>query len=92
MTIVQDLSEDAKAVAGGLFGLGLTALNFEMMVNEPTKRMQAALDELVAAKMILSRPLNQAGGLSYAPVEGADFKPLAEWMRSNGRDPALPIR
>lgn len=42
------LSDDAKAILGGLFGMGLlTGVTFQLVESKPTARAQAALDECV---------------------------------------------
>ena len=46
------LSIDAKAVLGSVFQNGC-GLSFCMVESKPTARMQAALDELVKAEMIV---------------------------------------
>lgn len=81
-----ELSDDAKMLAGQMFGLGLTAMNFEMIVGKPSARCQAALDEMVAAGMITCTPLNMVGGVSYKPVAGVDFQPLAKWAIEHRND------
>lgn len=47
-----DLSLDAKAVLGSIFSFSGCELSFQLIENRPTARMQAALDELVAAKVV----------------------------------------
>jgi hypothetical protein len=49
-------SNDAMAVLGTVFQHGMK-LTFQLVENQPTKRAQAALDELVAAEMIVREDL-----------------------------------
>lgn len=77
------LSDDAKAVAGCFFGI-TTALNFAMIESRPTKRMQAALDELVASGLVTVEELNVVGGKSYKRNDEANFMPYMKWVRENG--------
>ncbi len=46
------LSADAKAVLGSIFQHGME-LRYQLIESRPTARMQAALDELVQAEMIV---------------------------------------
>lgn len=61
-----DLSDDAKAVAGGLFGMGgRTKVTFQMVESRPTARTQAALDELVAVGLVTKEDGPNLGGVTY---------------------------
>lgn len=46
------LSRDAKAVLGSVFSFAGCELSFQLIKSRPTARMQAALDELVAANAV----------------------------------------
>ena len=76
-----EVSDDAKAIMGGIFGLGLTDLSFSMGKSKPSPRAQAALDELVEAQAVFKESINQAGGMNYKPL--IDAKPYAAWFRKN---------
>ena len=76
------LSDDAKALAGVWFGLmkvdGMGTLTLHLIENKPTARTQAALDELLAAKVISVEPFNKAGGLVYRPL--VNCHPAYQWQ------------
>lgn len=79
------LSDDAKVVAGGCFGVmgipGKSEMTFHMRQSKPSPRMQAALNELVAAGAMTCRPFNQFGGITYTvAVNMSDF---AKWLHKN---------
>lgn len=85
------LSDDAKAIAGGWFGMmkpgesgGLT---FRMKDSRPTARAQAALDELLAAGVIETVEVYRAPAITYRPiVDTADFM---RWLWANMDRPEL---
>lgn len=83
------LSDDAKAVAGGWFGLmnpGGGELTFALVQNKPTARAQAALAELVAAGVISVEQFNRFGGLVYRPL--FDCRTALYWLGRNENNPA----
>lgn len=75
------LSDDAKAVAGAVFGFmspGRGVLSFRMIENRPTGRAQAALDELVAMGAVA---FERRDGVEYTlRVNPIDFR---RWMARN---------
>jgi hypothetical protein len=65
-----NLSDDAKALMGAIFGtLGSPTLVFQLVESRPHPRCQAALDELVAAGAVYKENLPTRGdgshGVSY---------------------------
>lgn len=82
--ITASLSNDAKALMGTVFAMcGGPTLQFQMIESRPSKRCQAALDELVVAKIIVkdNLPTRADGscGVSYkACWPGEDFKRFAK--------------
>jgi hypothetical protein len=78
-----DLSFDAKGVAGAWFGMmvpGKGELTFQLQQGKPSERAQAALDELVTKDLISVEAFNRYGGLVYRPLVRFDaaFKWLGE--------------
>lgn len=87
--VLDDLSFDAKAVAGGWFGLmvpGKGELTFELVSQRPSDRAQAALDEMVRAGMLAVEP-NRAGGLVYTPL--VSCRPALRWLQSHIDNPEI---
>jgi hypothetical protein len=85
------LSDDAKACAGGWFGMmkpgesgGLT---FKMAQSRPTARAQAALDELLAAGVIEKADVYRSPAVTYRPV--VDTGPFMRWLWANMERPDL---
>lgn len=78
--INERLSDDAKVLFGGWFGLGLTEVSFAMREGRPTKRAQAAIDELVKAKIVFREPYKERG-FRLKPLVPAE--PYAKWLRRN---------
>lgn len=80
--LLTKLSDDAKAVAAGHFGLmsRKSSLTFHTP-SRITERGRAALDELVQAGVCSVEPFNRFGGLVYRPL--VDCKPFARWMMAN---------
>lgn len=73
--VVADLSDDAKALAGCLWGSAMcekTVLTFQMRENRPTARCQAALDALTAAGFLYRESISGIG-VSYRPL-GPDMR------------------
>lgn len=65
------LSTDAFFLGGSLFSMmtpGEGELTFAMRESRPTARTQAALDELVKAKVVTAEPMNDIGGVTYRPT------------------------
>lgn len=88
-----DLSKDAHAVAGGLFGL-MAPGRGQVTFQTPSRihsRTRAALDELVAAGLIEVGPTNPPGGLEYTAL--GNFRPFMKWlsMHENDHDVKFPI-
>lgn len=88
-----DLSDAAKAVAGGIFGFmaprNSSGLVFEMRQSQPTKQMQAALDELVEAGVIAKKMSDGSPRVSYLPT--TDCRPYAKWLSRNRNNPGIKI-
>ena len=79
----EGLSFDAKAVAGGWFGMmvpGKGKLTFQLQTQKPSKRAQDALNELVCKGLVSVEAFNRFGGLVYRPLVrfGDAFKWLGE--------------
>lgn len=79
-TIDDRLSDDAKVLMGGWFGLGLTEVSFAMVEGRPTIRTQIAIDELVAAKLVSREPFKVLG-FRLKPL--VDAAPYAKWLKRN---------
>lgn len=65
------LSPDAMFLGSSLFSMmtpGDGKLTFGMRESRPTARTQAALDEMVKAKVVSVEPFNDLGGLTYRPL------------------------
>lgn len=60
-------------------------LTFRMQKNRPTKRTQAALDDLVKAGLVSEEPFNKLGGKVYRPLiqfpraTQKDHKAMGSW-------------
>lgn len=63
-----------------MMGVGSGRLTFAMRHSRPTARTQAALDELVAAKLI-SCEKHLDGAIEYRPLQ--DFWDYCCWIRRN---------
>lgn len=85
---MRELSDDAKAVAGAHFGLlgkvGSSELIFHMIESKPTRRMQAALDELVELGFLTRKSFNRYGGVVYTLAR--DCKPFARWFHNQDKE------
>ncbi len=69
--MVKLISQDAMFLGGSMFGLmepGKGKLTFQCAESRPTKRTQAALDELVRAGLVTVEPFNRHGGFVYTPL------------------------
>jgi hypothetical protein len=81
------LSDDAKAVAGGCFGMmrpgGESQLRFGMKESRPTARTQAALDEIEAMGGVL-RQVGLYGEVIYTPL--VNFRDFFKWMMKADRE------
>ena len=88
--IFSALSDDAKAVGAGWFGMmepgRCSGLHFSMQTYRPTTRSQAALDELEKAGLVDRHP-GAGGAISYVPLHS--MRPLLAWMWERQDDPAL---
>jgi hypothetical protein len=78
------LSADAKFFGASMFSMmvpGEGKLTFQMVTSKPSPRSQAALDELVAAGLVMVEPFNSKGGIVYTPL--VEFKrakaPVGDW-------------
>jgi hypothetical protein len=79
-----ELSNDAKTVLGAWFGMGSkSVLNLHLRQSKPTARCQAALDELVEAKILSRKPFNQFGGVTYAPL--IETRTYLTWLIKRGK-------
>jgi len=73
MTDFNDLSEAARIVAGSSFSMSPGAtIRYQMVQSVPSAEMQAALDELVAAGIVL-RDDEPHGPVSYKASPTYDF-------------------
>lgn len=72
------LSDRAKAVAGGIFGI-TTTLTFGMVKQRPTVETQAALDELTRYG-ILKRVKKRSGGVEYTRL--SDCSEYERWVKT----------
>ena len=79
------LSDDAKFFGASMFYLmqpGHGKLVFRMQESKPSPRSQAALDELVRAKLVSVEPFNKHGGVVYRPLiafKRPRKQPPGEW-------------
>jgi len=74
-----ELSENARIVGGSTFGFSPGAsLRYQMVQSVPSPEMQAALDELVAAGIIL-REDEPHGAVRYSASREFDFSKLREF-------------
>lgn len=90
--LMKSLSDDAKALLGGYFGIlgmpGKSTLKFGMKESRPTKRAQTALDELVKAGA-LARSDFEGGAVQYlVQINCADFGKWIGRNRHKGEWPA----
>lgn len=70
---MSNLSENAKIVAGSTFGFSPGAsLRYQMVESVPSPEMQSALDELVAAGIVL-RDDEPHGPIKYTASRDVDF-------------------
>lgn len=84
------LSFDAKAVAGGWFGMmvpGKGDLTFQLQSVKPSERAQNALDELVWEGLVNVEPFNDYGGLVYTPL--VRFDVAMRWLGTQIDNPAI---
>jgi len=88
--MMDDLSFDAKCIAGAWFGImipGKGGLTFQLQESAPSDRAQDALDELVRSKIISVEPFNRYGGLVYRPLINCSWG--FEFLRAHEDDPAI---
>lgn len=94
MTEFSDLSEVAQIVAGSSFGSspGMT-LRYQMVQSVPSYEMQEALDELVAAGIVI-REDEPGGAVKYSASRDFDFteaRKLAFERTMAGDGPSIRI-
>ncbi len=82
------LSDDAKCILGGWFGMGLTEMRFALRAGRPTVRAQAAIDECVAAGILWREPHGEKG-FRLKPLR--DCKPFEGWLKKNRTKAAWPL-
>ena len=75
-----DLSDDARCVMGGWFGMGLTEVSFGMKEVRPTARAQGAIDELVTKGLVWREPM-EGGGFRLKPLTPGE--PFGKWLSRN---------
>lgn len=75
-----ELSDDAKVILGGWFGLGLTEVSFAMAEGRPTARTQAAIDECVKAGVLWRDPFKEKG---FRLKPRHDCEPYGRWLKRN---------
>jgi hypothetical protein len=74
-----ELSENARLIAGSTFGFSPgAALRYQMVQSVPSPEMQAALDELVAAGVVL-REDEPTGAVRYSASREHDFTELRKF-------------
>lgn len=86
----ENLSFDAKCIAGAWFGMmipGKGDLSFSLQSARPTERALAALGELVAAGVISVERFNRYGGLVYRPLVNCRWG--FDFLRRHEDDPAI---
>lgn len=77
---MDDLSFDAKVLAGAWFGMGMkTTITLHLVESQPTARTQAAIDELTSKGVMGVEPFNDLGGLVYRPL--VDCSEASRWLR-----------
>lgn len=90
----KDLSENARIVAGSTFGFSSsTSLRYKMVDNEPSPEMQAALDELVGAGIVI-RDDEPHGPVKYTASPDVDFTAYRRYATErifNGEAPKIRI-
>lgn len=80
-----ELSAEARSVLGGMFGFG-QVLTFHMIESIPSPEMQAALDELVAAGMVIREeglPDMTRKAVRYRAADGVDLMPFKREVWEN---------
>lgn len=86
MTQLPDISADAKALAGAWLA-GDEPLRFGMSLSRPTPRASAALNDLMAAKMVILIKAPR-GVISYRAK--ADMRPFFAWLMARiDTDPSI---
>jgi hypothetical protein len=91
---LENLSDDAKAIAGCWFGLmkpnSESALTLHFQKLKPAPRTEVALAELVEKGAISVEPFNEFGGLVYRPL--VDCHSAFMWFMKNAKRPDLKFR
>lgn len=80
---MSELSENARIVAGSTFGFSPGAsIRYQMVESVPSPEMQAALDELVAAGIVI-RDDETHGPVKYTASKDFDFTEYRKeaWQR-----------
>lgn len=82
--LMKSLSDDAKVLLGGYFGMlgiaGKSSLQFAMRESRPTARAQTALDELVEAGALARERLSGNGVKYIVQINCGDF---GKWLAHN---------
>lgn len=79
MSAAVELSENARIVAGSSFAFSPGAsIRYQMKQSVPSAEMQAALDELVAAGIVI-REDEPAGPVCYSASSDFDFSELRKY-------------
>lgn len=85
---MDDLSFDAKVLAGAWFGMGMkTTVTLHLVESQPTKRTQDAIDELVSKGVMGVEPFNDLGGLVHRPL--VDCSEAFRWLRGVVEDETM---
>ncbi len=82
------LSDDAKTILGGWFGLGLTEVSFALREGRPTQRTQKAIDECVRAEVLWREPFKEKG-FRLKPL--VPCEPYEKWLRKNRSKADWPL-
>jgi len=76
---LDELSFDARILAAAWFGMGMkTSVTLHLRESRPAPRTRAAMDELVAKKVISVEPYNEFGGLVCRPL--MDCRNASRWL------------
>jgi len=91
---MRELSENARIVAGSTFGFSPEAsLRYQMVQSVPSPEMQDALDELVAAGIVI-RDDEPHGPVKYTASRDFDFSELrkeAAKRMLDGTSPSIRV-